>query len=168
MSDSGVEYLLARVQAAIRDRPIPPLNKHVGVDEGDWKLTVQVLGGLWSLEPAPQPSADLTVTTIALIGLSPAQFRFCILRLIESALQHPQGNAPMVVIEFAGEPVPRESAEPPQRFRGFSPDEIVLVRDCLDELIHRMAPGNLSDVAKRIIDRAARNWKRIAAATMNP
>jgi hypothetical protein len=149
---------------AVAARPIPALERHFGVVDLDWERCVKAIGCLWSVNEARPIPAGFMAILDALIWLSPDQFRFGYLRLMESALQHSQHDTVMAAIEAAAEPVPRASVRPSAKFRAFAPDEYVLVRDGLNELKRRLKREELSEAAARIVDRAVRNWKRFADA----
>lgn len=165
----GVETnqnLLERIRRAIESLPIPALEQSIS-DDDDWQRLINHVQCLW--EEGPAPPIVIDAPFIELYWLTPAQFRFAFLRLLESALRHPETETVGFVMETAAEPVPLGSVTPPERFCDFSAQDIRLVADCLPALDRRtndeaeLRDPWLWEVVNRVSDRALRNWARFAA-----
>jgi hypothetical protein len=166
MLKETTQHLLKRIDRAIDSRPIPALEQTIA-DDDDWEHLIKQVQCVWREGPAPPIVSDTDF--IALVWFTPAQFRVAFLRLIESALRHPETEIDGFLIATAAEPVPRGSLTPPARFSDFSAEDIQLVSDCLPALNWRteheakLPVPWLREARNRIVDRALRNWARFTA-----
>jgi len=163
MNDDTRCQLLERLRAALSAWPVPLLEPQ-SLRNIEFPYICEALGVLWKDGAAGPIPVDYLKIFSAAVHLSAEQFHFGFLRLLESALMHPETEAGRAAIELASDPVPRDSTEPPVKFRDFPRDEIVLINDCLQAMIGSLDREQLSEIDLRATDRAIRNWNRFAAA----
>ena len=162
MASSAREQLLALLCAVVAERPVPPLDPQTGGEEHEALECIRLLSCLWSKQRIPTISSDPVCFGSAFIWLKPESFRYAFLRLLVAGVgDRDSEGADLIALELAAEPVPRDSVSPPDRFQAFSPSELHLVSEVIDELVESL-PGELPETKRRIVRRAQCNWRRFA------
>lgn len=155
--------LLERLRAAIASRPVPPLVGCCVGDEQDNEWCVRTLHGLWG-EGEPVVTSQSMFIDEAFIWLENPAFRYAFLRLMLLAVRTGHEAATEALLTRAAIPVPAQTVVPPVFFSEFSPAEIVLVRDVIGFLVDAIDLSDRQESARRVAERARRNWIRYAAA----
>lgn len=155
--------LLGRLQAAIASRPVPTLAGCCMGDEQDNEWCVRTLRGLWG-EGEPVVTSQSMFIDEAFIWLENPAFRYAFLRLMQLAVGTGHEAATEALLTQAAIPVPAQTVVPPVFFAEFPPAEIVLVRDVIGFLVDSVDLSDRQESARRVAERARRNWIRYAAA----
>lgn len=157
--------LIAAIRLACAEREILKL-QFADLDPSDRDPCLRVLSPLWDDGSAPGSLHETLRITSAFIWLNGEAFRYGYFRLLAVAVNETEadGAATWAAIEIAAEPVPQGSKQPPGKFDALSRSDILLVSEVLEFLVSMSEQEELTEIPRRVADRARSNWRRCAAA----
>lgn len=157
--------LLAAIQSTCTEREVPKL-EFANLDPLDRDSCLRVLSPLWKGGSAPGCLQELHQITCAFVWPRGEVFRYGYFRLLAVAVNETEteGAATWAAIEIAAEPVPKGTKQPPGKFDAFSRSDILLVSEVLEFLVSMSEQEELTEIPRRVADRARSNWRRFAAA----